>query len=195
MTAHKAAVFYARPGIDSQEKNMKRNNRAFTLIEMLVSVLIIAILAAVALPQYQKAVYKSQGAEALQAMAIMDKVQHDYYLEHGTYYGIQNEGAIAIELPALKYFQCEKFWQPNGHNYQTDYLNKLVPSAASDGSLNLRLKNQDISISNNWDYGKKREAPSCSPIEKCNKYFNCNIVTISGISSGTPYSFQRCSLE
>ena len=63
---------------------MKTNyQKGFTLIELLVVVLIIGILAAVALPQYQKAVEKSRLTEALTNIATVQKNVNLYLLAHG----------------------------------------------------------------------------------------------------------------
>jgi prepilin-type N-terminal cleavage/methylation domain-containing protein len=62
-----------------------KNKKAFTLIEMLVVVLIIAIIAAIALPQYQVAVLKSRTAGAFTHMKTIRSAVDTYYLINDKY--------------------------------------------------------------------------------------------------------------
>lgn len=64
-------------------KNNMMEKRGFTLIELLVVVLIIGILSAIALPQYQRAVEKARVSEVLTNNKAMENALDLYVLENG----------------------------------------------------------------------------------------------------------------
>ena len=69
----------------------------FTLIELLVVVLIIGILAAVALPQYQKAVEKSKATQAITLLKSVYQAAEAYQLANGNWPTDFDE--LSVDIP------------------------------------------------------------------------------------------------
>ncbi len=145
----------------------------FTLIELLVVVLIIGILAAVALPQYNKAVKKARGKEALMAANALEKALNAYYLENSTLTGA-TPNALNVDMPELKHFKYHVGTPSEG----TRTFQKL---RAKDGGYGVFLTPNDESFDVVVNCNGKKCDIWCGcvaayanwHVEKCNEYFDC----------------------
>ena len=85
--------------------------KGFTLIELLVVVLIIGILAAVAVPQYQKAVWKARTVEAIINLRALQQAV-DFYLLTGNPMPVDNwnwleQGVLSVDVEDSEHFSYQ----------------------------------------------------------------------------------------
>lgn len=118
-----------------------KNNKGFTLIELLVVVLIIGILAAIALPQYFKAVRKARASEALIVIKNMRDAADRYILAHGNF---TNMTTLTLDIDV-----------PTSQNYTYSIANGVITAAptATNGGVTLTYTPTGIQYPN---------VPSCN---------------------------------
>ena len=119
-----------------------KNKQAFTLIELLVVVLIIGILAAVALPQYQKAVEKSKAVQGITLVKSLAQAAEAYHIANGTYVTYADVDSLDIGLSDAQKTQhlCAQLY--DGCPTNTEWGVAIQETAGVQGIVAIRTAGQ-----------------------------------------------------
>ena len=132
------------------------NKKGFTLIELLVVVLIIGILAAVALPQYFKAVEKSRATEALSIMGSISAA-----MERGRLVSSQNKYPAALSELDIEFSNVDGSpatgTEITTNNFKITITGGGTPSGTNDATNIVKAERQGASkytITRNYYTGR-----------------------------------------
>jgi len=75
------------------ERDIAPKNNAFSLVELIVAIVVIGILVAIAVPNYNKAKERALVKEAISNLNIVAASEKIYYVEHSTYTECANTAA------------------------------------------------------------------------------------------------------
>lgn len=85
-------------------QRLLRPQTGFTLIEMMIVVVIIAILASLAIPAYQDYVRRGQIQDGTSTLAALRVRMEQFYQDNRTYAGNQCGGNCGVPCPATQFF-------------------------------------------------------------------------------------------
>lgn len=147
---------------------MIKNKKGFTLLEILIVILIVGVLAAIAIPQYQIAVRKTEFATLQPVVDAILDAENRYFLAQGTFTDILN---LDIDLPGAIYIDKYGSVLPNGSFCSTNTSEGQWLFCATKDRKNAYLAIPTNSDLYPWGAGKKYCGACSLDIEdKYNKF-------------------------
>ena len=118
---------------------IKAGKGGFSLVELTIVTAILAVLAMMGVPRYQKVVERAKSAEAFIFLAQIEGAQERYNARTGEY--AQSLGALGVTIPNLKHFSVGSF---SSYDWQTQWEIKVSRLGAANGLGNYTVCwNQD----------------------------------------------------
>ncbi len=137
-------------------------NKAFTLLELIVVIVILGVLATLGFTQYGRMVEKSRQAEAKMILGDIRKLTYAYYLANGSLTGITdvnvNIGTASDQIPSAC-VSTHYFWYKvrtdltSGSNYAFEAW-RCTSGGKSPNGLNMRITLQGSMATGSDQWGE-----------------------------------------
>jgi len=80
------------------------NNKAYTLTEVLITIVVLGVLISLALPNYSTVIERGRTAEAVSILGVLHEAQKLYQFENGTWSNDPDLLEVTYENNAIKYY-------------------------------------------------------------------------------------------
>jgi len=130
---------------------MFQKNKGFTLIEIMITVVILGIIVAVALPSYQNYIQKSRRVEAKNLLMKINAEQEKYYFDNNAYFDdayLKTQSWVKLQNGNV--ITENGFYQVSlsSTDLRADFLATATPSASSTQVNDKRCTSLTINQSN-----------------------------------------------
>ena len=114
----------------------KKNKKGFTITELIVAVIIVAILALISVPIYRRYVRQSMASEGKKLLGEIAAAQEIYFARYGKFFagsvGQEFSGAFGVDARRNRYFR-------GFHTEPTDGGGFRITTSAEDQGITLTL--------------------------------------------------------
>lgn len=169
---------------------------AFTLIELMVVIIIIGILAAIAVPSYQKYAINSKMAEGNVVMGVIAQSEIKYFQEHSEFVFADHSGNHGKNPPSLDptaTFETSSRWEILGYPMTVgshSHFGYMVISGKYDSSATaLNTSSTTGNAFGSLNTGRVLWASYATPLANCGAAPNGQIGTTLGLSGSADYNF------